>query len=541
MLVFCSNGQNRSLCVVVAILMKRFRWSFYKTLEYLDYKRANLEIHKVYFSNLKAACERFEKQVRVSTTWDVLGLCEARFRDEEVIVVNTYLNAQAPPKSTKLNSNRDASLSRKFVAGISTESDLGRRVVWADQLVVKPRRVIKSVGKTTTKKSNQSETSSVAPKKAREKGNIKTEVEESFVTENGVSSEVLRILELGKVKRLTDKPKVKKTAVNELSKLKEEKIGKFLATAAGTRLKISSENDLGQCIDNLAVQKLANSSNEFYKKNLKTLNHKIFNKPAESNGNDKEKSSVSKTSTNVQEDSKQTPNDSDVTMLQTNSFTVTQTRQGRQTQTHLNSFKERNNKDIFVEMQRNARTVYNKDEFYKSGEGGKGVHLPELNPELRTVGEGHPVDKITSWMTTKNAEDMTRLEEKKLELQSKLRNLGSDRFMKLPEETLPAPPFKSTETNENFTGVIQTNTVSSQQKAKLVPNSSANRPNSAPPKEDQTQVPLQKHLLFDAKSRQLLVNKLSSLTSGQLFAAKLPTGLQIKDKQAMKDRLFKQG
>lgn len=525
--------------------MKRFRWSFYKTLEYLDYKRANLEIHKVYFSNLKAACERFEKQIRVSTTWDVLGLCEARYRDEELIVVNTYLNAQTPPKSTKLNSNRDASVSRKFGMGIATESDAGRRVVWADQLVVKPRRVIKSVGKTTTKKSNQSESSSVAPKKTREKVNIRTEVEESFVTENGVNSEVLRILELGKIKRLTDKPKVKKSAGNELSKLKEEKIGKFLATAAGTRLKISSENDLGQCVDSLIAQKLANSSNEFYKKNLKTLNHKIFNKPVENNANDKEKSSVSKTSTNVQEDSKQTPNDSDVTMLQTNSFTVAQTRQGRQTQTHINSFKERNNNDIFVEMQRNAKTVYNKDEFYKSGDGGRAARIPELNTESGGGGGGAGEDrvgsKIASWMTAKNAEDIARLEEKKLELQNKLRNFGSDRFMKFTEEAAQAQPFKSTDTNENFTGQTQGNPGVSQPKAKLVPNGSANRPNSAPPKEDQMQVPLQKHLLFDAKSRQLLVNKLSNLASGQLFAAKLPTGLQIKDKAAIKERLFKQG
>lgn len=31
-LIFCNNGQNRSLCVVVCLLMERFNWSFYKAL-----------------------------------------------------------------------------------------------------------------------------------------------------------------------------------------------------------------------------------------------------------------------------------------------------------------------------------------------------------------------------------------------------------------------------------------------------------------------------------------------------------------------------
>lgn len=68
-LVFCNNGQNRSLCIIVCYLMERFNWSFYKSLQYLDSKRSNLEISKNFFNSLKNVCQEFEENHSVSVNW----------------------------------------------------------------------------------------------------------------------------------------------------------------------------------------------------------------------------------------------------------------------------------------------------------------------------------------------------------------------------------------------------------------------------------------------------------------------------------------
>ena len=49
--------------------MERFNRSFYKSLEYLDNKRPNLEIKKNFFENLKIATKNFEMKNKVSTNW----------------------------------------------------------------------------------------------------------------------------------------------------------------------------------------------------------------------------------------------------------------------------------------------------------------------------------------------------------------------------------------------------------------------------------------------------------------------------------------
>ena len=126
-LVFCSNGQNRSLSIVVLYLMRRFRWSFYKTLQFLDSKRPNLEIKKNYFKYLKDVAETYELNVTCSKSWN--KLCSLKHvYDEEVLITNTYLNSfketEEPPFEKRTGRTREKIL------------------VWADQLQQKRQKSI---------------------------------------------------------------------------------------------------------------------------------------------------------------------------------------------------------------------------------------------------------------------------------------------------------------------------------------------------------------------------------------------------------------
>jgi protein-tyrosine phosphatase len=48
-LIHSEKGQSRCSCLVTAYLMKHFKWSLYKTLEFLNSRRPDLEIRTAFF------------------------------------------------------------------------------------------------------------------------------------------------------------------------------------------------------------------------------------------------------------------------------------------------------------------------------------------------------------------------------------------------------------------------------------------------------------------------------------------------------------
>jgi len=60
MLVYCEDGQNRSISLIIGYLMVRFKWSFYKCLEFVDNKIPNMEIKKKTFLQLKKIALEYE-------------------------------------------------------------------------------------------------------------------------------------------------------------------------------------------------------------------------------------------------------------------------------------------------------------------------------------------------------------------------------------------------------------------------------------------------------------------------------------------------
>lgn len=237
-LIYCNNGQNRSLAVIVCYLMRRFRWNLKKTLGYLESKRNDLEIKQNYFKCLQSIADEFVRSVPTSSSWDNFQ-SPREYREEEILLTNTHLNAQ------KARFERDlSSIIGNQPKHRSFERKVKKTVKWADKLKrekVKAKSTQKSNKINTSIKSKTIKLANNLKSKCRF-NNVKTEFDDSY-----------------------DEPYIKK------------------------------------CIDKKKFQ-LSNSS-EFYQKSMKQIQMKILgNHNNEKNTKNIFNNSFSK-STNAQEDS----------------------------------------------------------------------------------------------------------------------------------------------------------------------------------------------------------------------------------------------
>lgn len=95
-LVHSLKGQSRSCCVLTAYFMKRYRWSLYKTLEFLTSRRSDLEIRTSFYHQLLNLESRLFQQVegQVTVNWFEVG---QENDNEELLLRNTFLNARSAP------------------------------------------------------------------------------------------------------------------------------------------------------------------------------------------------------------------------------------------------------------------------------------------------------------------------------------------------------------------------------------------------------------------------------------------------------------
>lgn len=98
-LVHSVKGQNRSCCVLAAYLMKKYKWTLYKTLEYLHSRKPNLEIRANFFSQLQNLENRLAKlgHGAKTSTWNEISDDPKNIESEELLLTNTFLNAKKPP------------------------------------------------------------------------------------------------------------------------------------------------------------------------------------------------------------------------------------------------------------------------------------------------------------------------------------------------------------------------------------------------------------------------------------------------------------
>ena len=108
------RGCDRVCIVVVIYLMKKYKWSLNKSIEYLKSKKQDVDIPIYFFEQLQKFETRMKlrKELTIDTPWEFEGLKDP----EEKIMRNTYLNGFKPQIPNEPKKEKD-----KF-----------RHIMWAD-------------------------------------------------------------------------------------------------------------------------------------------------------------------------------------------------------------------------------------------------------------------------------------------------------------------------------------------------------------------------------------------------------------------------
>ena len=86
--------------MLAAYLMRKYRWSLLKTLEFLNSRRPDLEIRASFIQQLQDYENRLGKAGLgpLSSKWNEISMekivgCPSELIQEEIVLRNTYLNA----------------------------------------------------------------------------------------------------------------------------------------------------------------------------------------------------------------------------------------------------------------------------------------------------------------------------------------------------------------------------------------------------------------------------------------------------------------
>ena len=116
-LVQSVRAQNRACFVIAAFLMRRYRWSLLKTLEFVNSRRTDLEMRPSFLSQLS----QYENKLYLrgigpkTQRWTELSDNQIALENEELIVRNTYLNSQMAPLADLNGYDEKSSYTLKWV------------------------------------------------------------------------------------------------------------------------------------------------------------------------------------------------------------------------------------------------------------------------------------------------------------------------------------------------------------------------------------------------------------------------------------------
>ena len=102
-LVHSQRGQSRCIALLGAYLMRQFRWTVNKALQYIQSRRADVAIKPAFHRQLLSFERRLAQTIVLSDDWSLArirpvplgGLSKDYDPNEDIVMCNTYLNSQA--------------------------------------------------------------------------------------------------------------------------------------------------------------------------------------------------------------------------------------------------------------------------------------------------------------------------------------------------------------------------------------------------------------------------------------------------------------
>lgn len=75
-------------------MMRKFRWTLYKTLEFLHSRRPDLEIRASFFNQLLTLENKLAKLGMGAKTYNWKEISDQNYDSEELLLTNTFLNSK---------------------------------------------------------------------------------------------------------------------------------------------------------------------------------------------------------------------------------------------------------------------------------------------------------------------------------------------------------------------------------------------------------------------------------------------------------------
>ncbi|CAD8207566.1 unnamed protein product [Paramecium octaurelia] len=130
-LVHSVRGQSRSCCALAAYFMRKYKWKLYKTLEFLNSRRPDLEIRASFYHQLTQLESKLSKKGEggLSSSWQPHEEQDLPLEEDEKLLRNTFMNAKSSPADS-------CWLDRRLFNQYLNENRV-RTITWADETLAK--------------------------------------------------------------------------------------------------------------------------------------------------------------------------------------------------------------------------------------------------------------------------------------------------------------------------------------------------------------------------------------------------------------------
>jgi len=128
------KGINRCSCVIAAYCMKKYRWTMYKALEFIQSRKPNVAIRQNFFSQLLGLENRLARMGlgAKSFNWNEIGDNPKNLESDELLITNTFLNSKSIGHAQFNDSSPKGNKSEKYLAIINVDS-ISNKIVWIDE------------------------------------------------------------------------------------------------------------------------------------------------------------------------------------------------------------------------------------------------------------------------------------------------------------------------------------------------------------------------------------------------------------------------